>query len=589
MCGIVGVVDKKRRLPEEELQKLIRDMRETLIHRGDDNHGEYVENNVALGHARLSFLDPSPRGAQPMRTEHAAIIYNGEVYNFAEVKKELAGIEFKTNTDTEVILRGYEKWGAEALSKFKGMWAFAILDKRRDSLFLSLDRLGIKPLYYINNADFFAFASEIKALLLLQNVKAELNDNALPEHFLFRYIAGRETLFKGIYKMLPAEYGIYDFENQTFTRSTYWRLTKKDAPRNPKEELKALLKKSVSEHLIADVSVGVQLSGGVDSSLVAALAREEKKTGLHSFSIGLKDKHWNEFDFSQTVAKKLGTEHHELLFSEKEFCKALPLLTYHMDEPIGHSHSVPMYLLARFAREKVKALLSGEGADEVFGGYRRYESILEKKHNAKELVGLAKFGDEHTLNRATTANLTHAYDSRLSLVKKTPENWSDTDRLSYVDLFTYLPSLLLRQDKMGMAATLENRVPFLDHELVEFGFSLPPEYKVRNDADPERRTKPLLKELAEEYLPREIIYRPKVGFGQPIAEWLKNPNGLGRYLNPLLTSPREFYNKKEIRRLIHEHQTSVANHAETLWILLNLELWSRIFLDGIKPEDILKT
>jgi len=257
-----------------------------------------------------------------------------------------------------------------------------------------------------------------------------------------------------------------------------------------------------------------------------------------------------------------------------------------MDEPISHSHSVPMYLLARFAREKVKALLSGEGADEVFGGYRRYEKALQGELSPKEIVLLGSFGKEATMRSLTNLRFEKALDTRLHMLEEVPSDWTTFDKISFLDIKTYLTPLLIRQDKMGMAATLENRVPFLDHELVEFGFSLTERYKLAASKNPHLRTKPLLKEVAETFVPKEIIYRPKVGFGQPISVWLKNEKGLGRFLKILLESPRDFFNKKKIAEIISEHKAGIADHGETLWILLNLELWARMFLDGTKPEEL---
>ncbi len=589
MCGIVGFVDKKDRYSSQEKLQFVQRMREALAHRGRDHSGEEVHGAVALGHARLSILDQSELGKQPMTSpDKHTIIFNGEVYNFKEVAKEI-GLPQRTGTDTEIILQAYEKWGPSCLSRLKGMWAFAILDRKEDSLFLSIDRFGIKPIYYISNDDFFAFASEIKALLTLPGIQREINANVLGEHLLFRSIAGDETLFKGIYKMLPGQQAVYDFKEQTLSLSTYWKLGKKEFAGDVRQKLLSLLQESVKEHLIADVPVGIQLSGGVDSSLVGALAAKEKHTGLHSFSIGLKDAGWNEFEYSRSVAQELRTVHHEIIFTEEEFCSLLPTLTYHMDEPIVHSHSIPMYLLARAAREYVKALLSGEGADEVFGGYRRYERLLGKTHTQQELVSLSQSGDAAVMHRVTSADFGQAYTTRRALIARAPDDWNESDTISFLDLHTYLTPLLIRQDKMGMAATLENRVPFLDHELVEFGFSLPEHEKLREDADPHKRTKPLLKEVAELFIPKEAIYRQKVGFGQPIAEWLRHEKGLGRFLRLLTDSPRTFLHKKEIAHLIKEHTVGTSDHSETLWTLLTLELWARIFIDEVKPEDVLRT
>lgn len=593
MCGIVGFIDKKGAYSQSKKLSLIRKMREKIAHRGNDSYGEYVDKNIALGHARLSFFDTSKYGAQPMKTRDNKLIisYNGEIYNHSDIRKEIRNVNFITGTDTETILYAYNKWSTQCIKHLSGMWAFALLDLKKKELFLSIDRFGIKPIYYINNDRFFAFASEIKALLVLPGMNPKLNTSALPEYLMFRSIAGRDTIFQGVYKFLPAEELIFCIDSNHLNIKRYWKLAKKQRiNKNPQGELYRIINDSVKKHLIADVPVGIQLSGGVDSSMMACLAAKHKTTRLHSFSIGLQDKKLNEFVHSRVVAKKIKSIHHEILFNEEDFCKLLPLLSYHMDEPINHEHSVPMYILAKYAKSRVKALLSGEGADEVFGGYRRYELLLAKKNITKQkMISLSQFGNFEMMNKLLNINLSHSisYNSRASVLRNMPKSWNKFDKLSALDIETYLPPLLMRQDKMGMAATLENRVPFLDHELVEYAFSLSTKYKLQNNIDPWKRTKPLLKKIAENLLPHEIIYRKKVGFGLPIADWLRNENGLGQYLKLLLNSKRGLYNKKTVRKVILEHQTGIKDHTQALWILLNLELWANIFLDNKNPHTIL--
>jgi asparagine synthase (glutamine-hydrolysing) len=342
-----------------------------------------------------------------------------------------------------------------------------------------------------------------------------------------------------------------------------------------------LINGSVKEHLIADVPVGLQLSGGVDSSLVASLAAKISRGNFHSFSIGLQDSTWNEFKYSQAVAKKIRSKHHQLIFTEKQFCSLLPKLTYHLDEPMDHSHSIPMYLLSKYARKKVKILLSGEGADEIFGGYKKYRKIIPGITD-REIINLTSFGDRKVLKQVTKINFRDRFPERERILKNC-RGCQPFDKLSVFDQKVYLISMLVRQDKMGMAANIENRVPFLDHELVEAAFSLPLNEKIKDN-----ETKLILKKLAEKFVPKECIYREKVGFGQPVSQWLKNPGGLGKYLRLFRNRKRNFFNYRELDKIISEHKNGICDHGQTLWILINLELWHRIFIDGADYNKIWK-
>lgn len=591
MCGIVGFIDKKNSLSLNRKKGLIAEMRKIISHRGSDDFGEHIDRNIALGHARLSIIDLSEKGRQPMIStdKNSVISYNGEIYNYKNLNKLLKSQKFQSSSDTETILNGYEKWNLKLLEKMKGMWAFGFLDKKSNELILSVDRFGIKPLYFINNENWLAFSSEIKALFTLPGVKPKINFKALPEYLTFRTLAGKKTMFENIEKILPSQWMRINLKNFQSRTGFFWEIRKKRLKqKNHEKELLKIIKNSVADHLIADVPVGIQLSGGVDSGLIAALAAKTKKSQLHSFSIGLSNPDWNEFNYSKEIAEKIKTRHHQLVFNEKDFCQNLPKLTYHMDEPISHPHSVPMYLLAKTARHYVKALLSGEGADEIFGGYRRYEKLFGKKKNNKFISDLSRFSDEKIMKGLTSLNLKNVDKERIAILKKIGSRTDDLQKTTFLDIKTYLTPLLVRQDKMGMAATLENRVPFLDHELAEFGFSLPRAEKLKNDENTYFRTKPLLKKIASKFIPPESIYRQKCGFGLPISQWLKNPNGLGKYLN-LFKNPqpkRPYLRYPAIRKLIKEHLNNEKNHGETLWILINLELWTKIFIDRKNPSTI---
>ncbi len=586
MCGILGFVDKRDALSHSERERVIKAMVSTIEHRGRDGSGTFVEGKVALGNVRLSILDLTSAAAQPFSDESGSFIlsYNGELYNYRALNAELEKTHrLRSSSDTETLLYRYIDDPDGYLSQLQGMFGFSLFDKERRRLVLAVDRFSIKPLYYIDTPEWFAWSSEVKAFRELPGFSASLAREHMSEFVQFRQVAGAQTLFSGVRRVLPAEELRFDLVTSRLSARRYWHLSAVSTPPDGQAALRSLLTRSVEEHLLSDVPVGLQLSGGVDSSLVAALA-VHAKPGLHTYSIGLLEKEWNEFPYSRAVAKDLGTVHHELLFTEEDFCRALPLLTYMHDEPISHSHSVPMHLLAKRARQDVKVLLSGEGADEVFLGYKRYPALLAKRLSERDVVYSNAFVGE-----AEAKSIVRDFDSdtstrsRYELLREAGDS-DDGRRLSYYDLMTYLPPLLMRQDKMGMAANLENRVPFLDHRVVEFGYSLPRERKVQGS-----EAKVLLKEIAAEVLPRELVYRPKCGFGQPVAAWLKNPRGLRRYLRLFDDGAvPEAIEYEALRQAADEHARGVREHTELLWTLINFELWMRICVRGETPADVLR-
>lgn len=590
MCGIAGFVDKKGNCSLEEKHALLEKMLETIKHRGPDGSGVLVEEWGGMVHARLSILDLSDAASQPMsnQSKTLTISFNGEIYNHNEVRKQLpASYAFRTHSDTETLLYAYEAWREKCLAQLKGMFAFSVLNKSQRSIFLAVDRFGIKPLYYLDTSDWFAWSSEIKSLFALPGVSRELNTSALGEHLLFRSIAGEETLFRSICKVLPAEALTYSLTTGSFHKETYWHAEEEPfsfGERDHAEVVRDRLKKSVREHMLADVPIGIQLSGGLDSSLVGSLVKQNMRgeDEMHSFSIGLSDNTWNEFPYARLVAERLGTSHHEILFTEEDFCAALPIATYHYDEPINHPHSIPMMLLAEEASKHVKILTSGEGADEAFGGYLRYAKLLASDALTDDKIlesnAFVSEEDVHVIAPSITPDLSYrrAFLARLQGKER-------HYRIALYDLATYLTPLLLRQDKMGMKSGLENRVPFLDHELVISALHLPIEERMQAGEG-----KILLKKIASEFLPEEIVNRKKVGFGQPLAEWFRNPRGLGAYLSFLRepAKPRDFLDYEAISRIIDEHVREGKDHAELLWVLINLELWMRIFVDEVPPKAI---
>lgn len=594
MCGIVGFIDKKNKLSFSEREKLLQKMIQVIEHRGREKRGFFIDGKVALGHTRLSIIDLSDRGAQPFVNKEKNLIlsFNGEIYNYKELDAHLRKkYKYKTTCDTETLFYSYQEWGEGCLSRLRGMFAFSFFDKEKDTVFLAGDRFSIKPLYYLDNDDWFAWCSEAKSLLLLPGIRISLRQDKLSEYFLFRSVAGEDTLFGEIKRLLPAQSLIYHNDIGKLNRKYYWGFpvpsvsNSKKTETDYEEEFLCKIKESVAEHLISDAPLGFQLSGGVDSSLVTYLAKKMSSAEkyIHSFSIGLADAGWNEFVFSRQAAVLCGTTHHELVFTEKEFCENLPILTYHLDEPINHPHTVPIYLLSKFARGYVKVLLSGEGCDEVFGGYHRYLTLPEDKlPEDQTLIILSSFGKEIETEMVLNTELNSNFDYRKEVLRDVRSE-SMVRKISWLDLKTYLPPLLLRQDKMGMAANLEGRVPFLDYRLVEFGLSLPDKLKFFDG-----QTKILVKKVAEKFLPNDLVYRPKCGFGLPIGKWLKNTDGLGRFLNMFLHPQycRSFLNYDSICQLAKEHISGREDHTGILWMLINLEIWLKIFFDKDDPKKI---
>lgn len=583
MCGIVGFIDKREVYSSEEKRNIAGRMLHSLKHRGPDGEGVIVHKNLVLAQARLSIVDLSSAGTQPMwnAARSVALAVNGEIYNHPYLRAQLEKkYGYFSHSDSESLLHAYEEWGDDCLERCKGMYALSILDAAQDSLFLAVDRFSIKPLYYVDTADWFGWSSEVKALFQLPGVTAKLNKDALGEYLMFRSNAGEETLFARIYKMTPAQSLRYDAKTGAITKKRYWN--PREAEASSIEDVEALLKQSVHEHMLSDVPIGVQLSGGLDSSLISAIVRDEVDGDeLHSFSIGYSDPAWNEFPFSREVSAMLKTHHHELMFTEEEFCAALSIATYHYDEPINHSHSIPMMLLSQEAKKVVTVLMSGEGADELFGGYKRYPALLSEPLSNEKLLYSNAYASRETMSALLRSGDVHL-QARESFIQEI-SNWRDDQRLALYDLQTYLPTLLLRQDKMGMRWAIENRVPFLDHELVECALHVPADMKIKGS-----ETKLILKKIAEKFLSGRVIQRQKVGFGQPIAAWLRNEKGLGRFLKLFQGDAvrAEIFDYLYIQRLIAEHIMG-KDHSHILWTLICFEIWARMFIDGVSSADLI--
>lgn len=576
MCGVIGFIDKKKQLSVSERKILMNKMLEEIAHRGRDASGVYENDGVVIGHNRLAILDLSEKANQPLITEDGDLVvsYNGEIFNHLEIRDNT--IQYNSDSDTETLLRAYAKHNQDTFEFIRGMFAVSFYEPTSCKITLSVDRFGIKPLYYLNNDDWFAWSSESKVFKHLNGFSFDVNEESLFEYGVFRVVSGSETLIKDVYKLKPAEIVEYDVAGDLIAYSahhTHTNLVQGD--------LEELVNQSISEHILSDVPIGLQLSGGVDSSLICALAKKVlTQKEVHSFSVGLKNSNWNEFKYSREVSNLLGTTHHELVFDQDYFCKNYPIATYFLDEPIAYPNTVPMMLLSNTASHYVKVLLSGEGADELFGGYRRYGNLFFK-NDRKSILYSNSFATEIDIQHFFKLNKT-TIDHRESIVDSVSEK-STMEKLGTYDLQTFLPSLLLRQDKMGMASTIENRFPFLDSRLADFATSLSDSQKVSDS-----ESKILLKMIASKYLPSDVVFRKKCGFGLPISDWLRDGDGLGRYIQ-FFTNPkieRDYFNYLNIKKCIKEHLNHERDNSEIIWILLSLELWTRIFIDDEKPENI---
>ena len=613
MCGIVGIYhfDRTKMVNEQELLK----MRDALSHRGPDGFGNYLDNNFGFAHRRLSIIDLEG-GKQPLCNEDCNIwvSFNGEIYNYKGLRNFLLskGHKFKTKSDTECIVHLYEEFGLDFVKKINGMFAIAIWDKKKRMLVIIRDRLGIKPVYYYLNSHSFIFASEIKAILKNDKVDVKVNIVGIKEYLIFRYLSGDRSLFKDIKKLLPGHILTIN-ERGDCSIKCYWDL---NSYRNEKDksdndvmnEVDSLLKKSIEYRLIADVPVGTYLSGGIDSSIVTAFAAKEIGENVETFCVGFDLPEWDERTFSKKTATRYRTKHHELIIRENDFRDYLKILNWHFDEPISHPNSVPLYHLSKYAKNYVKVVLTGEGADELFGGYPRHYLVLMyyylKKVNEKTPKILSKILKNFPQRKiqkiakafeSTKKNLVlfnsafnHVEEIEKLLVPESAthnSNYLDyrqlcfnsfngdediTEALLKLEIKTYLVSALERLDKMSMATGLEARVPMLDHNLVEYVVGLPKRYKMKNFTN-----KYILKKLSKKYIDKEVIYRAKSGFGVPLADWFRNLNCLGQFVYELIepNSPvSEFCERSVLQNIVKEHILKRKDYSELLWVLVNLNI-----------------
>ncbi|HXF38393.1 MAG TPA: asparagine synthase (glutamine-hydrolyzing) [Blastocatellia bacterium] len=630
MCGICGIAIPDHLDRDVDSAALVR-MRDSLTHRGPDDAGMYIDGSAGLGHRRLSIVDLAG-GHQPMSNEDGRvwIVYNGEVYNHRDLRPDLEarGHQYQTSSDTETIIHLYEERGPRTVEQLRGMFAFAIWDAPRRRLVLARDRLGIKPLYYTLSADgVICFASEIKALLEARQVRAELNYDALADYAANRYTSGDETLFCGVKRLLPGHMLVWT--NGRVEIERYWDVSfeKPKAQLTEQqyvEQFTELFQESVRLRLMADVPLGMFLSGGIDSSAIVSAMSGMVSEPIKTFSVAFEEREANELEYARMVSRAFGTDHHEIVVSPEQFFDALPAMVYQEDEPIAHPSSIPLYFVSKLASEHVKVVLTGEGSDELLAGYDKYRKTVynlalgRAYHNAMpapvrnaverailKLNGASRvrqklsrtflclepriediyFDNFSVFSRASQRRLftretreqmieTDPYAAPLALLAGADSS-SLLDQLLAADLKTYLHELLMKQDQMSMAASIESRVPFLDHKLVEFAAALPEKMKLRG-----LTTKYILRNAMKNRLPKEILTRRKMGFPVPVGAWLRDK--FSHVVDEYVLSPRALergiFEPGFVRELVARHNAG-ENHSERLWALINFEIWQRRFFD----------
>ncbi|KKU81198.1 MAG: Asparagine synthetase [Parcubacteria group bacterium GW2011_GWA1_47_8] len=615
MCGIAGVIGWGKE--KGESARLVRVMTDSILHRGPDDEGHYADEMLALGMRRLSIIDIAG-GKQPIASEdgNLVIVFNGEIYNYRALREDLItrGYTFKTHTDTEVILHLFEVEGSACLSKLRGMFAFAIWNKKTQKLFLARDYFGIKPLYYLLlDGQVKAFGSEIKSILALPGVPRIVNDEAVGNYLAFQYNPLNETFFKGIWKLPPGNFMEVDLKTGKHRKRRYFEFAFASEDGKSEEvrtdELVAVLEDSVKYHMVADVPVGAFLSGGIDSGIIAALAQKNFNTGnggkISTFTIGFNEV--SEARAAEVSARHIGTNHTATTVSHEEYFRELQKVVWHFDEPVADPSAVALYFLAREARKKVKVVLSGEGADELFGGYNVYlesyarrrlevvpriirEYILRplamSKLSFRGKNFLARFftkiedryiGNANIFSRMEISELWKGKSfTPLNLAPLYGEvkNREDSEKMQYIDISTWLPGdILAKADKMTMAHSLELRVPFLDRDIADFARRLPPKLKWKNYT-----TKYLLRRAADRILTPEIARRKKLGFPTPVGSWfsLHEQELSERILkNPYMKSN---FNTVLIEKMIADHVAGRKDNARKIYALYMLALWHDVFV-----------
>lgn len=624
MCGITGFIDYHKNTSESILDK----MTATLNHRGPDDSGTeiYINDNatVGFGQTRLAIIDLSPGGHQPMEYKNLSLIYNGEIYNYKEIKEELKtfGHQFISTSDTEMILHAFEEWGPGCVEKFIGMFAFVIYDKKEKKIYIFRDRAGVKPLYYYQREDLFLFGSELKAIMQHPSFKKTIDRSALRAYFDFSYIPTPYSIFENTNKLEPGSYLVYNLAGNNIEHRTYWKAI--DYYKQPKlnidykearEHLHKLLKSAFQYRMVADVPVGVFLSGGYDSTAVTAILQNSMSANLNTFTIGFEQGH-NEAPFAKNTADFLGTNHHEYTCTTKEAQEIIPSIPYYYDEPFADSSAIPTMLVSRFAKEFVTVALSADAGDELFAGYRSYPDLLNKLKWMNQIPDLLKqtsatlfsglsslvpvtqpalkhklYGLSRSLNgnRFQEAadlfrianSLPNAYMNRL-FIRETKEYKTkfnldaagfhhEAEIAMAVDYQSYLQNdILTKVDLATMSVSLEGRDPLVDHRLLEFAARLPFSYKYNGIS-----TKRILKDIVHEYVPREMMDRPKSGFSLPIYSWLRGDLSylIDEHLSDKELLASGLFNVPFLSKQVSLFRKNKLHYSPFIWKLLMFQMW----------------
>ncbi len=628
MCGISGFADYNKKTGRDILEKMNR----IMAHRGPDGEGYGLyENSLAslgLGHRRLSIIDLTEGGRQPQSFQLLHITYNGEIYNYAEIKKQLEdkGHRFNSNSDTEVILHAYTEWGSASLQKFIGMFAFVIYDEAKQQLFACRDRAGVKPLFYYWKNGLFLFGSELKALMQHPGYEKNIDLDATAAYMQYGYVPTPHCIFKDTYKLKPGHFLVLNILTQTIQTQQYWNVY--DAYNKPKlkidlpeaiTETEKLLTNAFQYRMVSDVPVGVFLSGGYDSSCVTALLQKNNTEKIKTFTIGVPDAGLNEAPFAKNIAAQLGTDHTEYYCTQKEALEIVPQLPFFYDEPFADSSAIPTSLVSKIAREKVTVALSADAGDEIFAGYNRYDYVIKYGNRIKNIPGFIRKATAVMMDIIPAAsipvlNKKYLFHSRYEKLKTLFKNPSDQNILlsltqqmnekDIVDLFkkpvskiitafdsteldpsdnsaleymmamdyqTYLPDDILQKvDRAGMSVSLEGRDPFLDHRVIEWAAQLPLAYKYNKG-----NKKFIIKQIVHKYIPATMMDRPKMGFGIPIANWLQNDLKpfVDQYFDENFIARQNIFNNNEIQRIRKSFYEGKIERAEKVWYLLMFQMW----------------
>lgn len=597
MCGFVGFVDKSK-----NKKKIIKDMADIIKHRGPDSDGYYVNDDVALGFRRLSIIDLDG-GTQPIynQKKDKVIVFNGEIYNYQEIKEDLLkkGYKFSTKTDTEVILHGYEEYGEKVLDKFRGMFAFIIYDIKENCIFGARDFYGIKPMYYYKTDDEFMFGSEIKSFLGHPKFKKELNRDMLKQYLTFQYSVGEDTFFKNVYKLRPGHY--FKYKDGKMDIKKYYEIDLTSDHSKTLEEWKDIIRKELNEsikyHKISDVEVGSFLSSGVDSSIVATLSDVDK-----TFTVGYDNKKYSEIDYAKELSEKINVKNVSKKISKEEYFDKFSDIQYYMDEPLADPSAVALYFVTNIASKEVKVALSGEGADEIFGGYNIYHEpysvswynkipyfirrgigicaypfrnhagfnflIRRSKKLEDRYVGNAFIFEPKDSNKILSYEDKRTFKELTKPYYDKTKGYDDVAKMQYIDFnFWLIGDILLKADKMSMANSLEVRVPFLDRKLISNVISIPSEYKIVGN-----ETKYAFRQVCKETLDSKWADKKKLGFPVPIREWIKEED-IYNNIYKLFSEASEFFNTKRIIKLLEEHKNGKRDNSRKIWTIYSFLVW----------------